>query len=199
MTKKKSKKPNKKAAIKKAKTTTKEKKKLVKNAKKKSVKKTTKKPVEKRATKTSENFTSVNIYLIFNGNCEEAFDFYKSIFGGTFTYMGRFKDMPPIPGKTMSEQEGNRIMHVSLPISKETSLMGSDSSDEYGHATVIGTNFSVSVNAKSQAEADRIFNALAEGGRVNMPMEKTFWGAYFGMLVDKFGIQWMVNFDFNAK
>ena len=138
---------------------------------------------------------TVNVYLTFNGNTEEAFNFYKSVFGGEFTYIGRFKDMPtdencPPPSK----EEGNRIMHVSLPISKETILMASDSTSFSGDVT-FGNNFSVSINADSKEEADKLFNGLSTGGNIIMPMEKTFWGAYFGMFTDKFGINWMVNFD----
>jgi len=139
---------------------------------------------------------TVNIYLTFNGNCEEVFTFYKSVFGGEFPYVGHFKEMPPMEGsKPLSEEEGNRIMHMSLPISKETSLMGSDCLDGFGPPTVAGNNFSVSISAGSQEEADRLFNGLSAGGMVTMPLSKTFWSAYFGMFVDKFGIQWMVGVD----
>lgn len=136
---------------------------------------------------------TLNPYLTFDGNCEEAFNFYKSVFGGEFPYLGRFKDMPskdPIP-----DSEKEKIMHVSLPISKECILMGSDSSAAFGKATVIGNNISLSVNAGSKAEADKLFNGLSGGGKITMPLNDTFWGAYFGMLTDKFGIHWMVNFD----
>ena len=138
---------------------------------------------------------SVNVYLTFNGNTEEAFNFYKSVFGGEFTYMGKFKDMPAdenCPPPTPEEE--NRVMHVSLPISAETVLMGSDSTSFSGDVT-FGNNFAVSINANSKDEADRLFNGLSAGGKVTMPMEKTFWGSYFGMFTDKFGINWMVNFD----
>lgn len=139
---------------------------------------------------------TINPYLTFNGNCEEAFTFYKSVFGGEFPYIGKFKDMPPAEGSApMPESEGEKIMHVSLPISKETILMGSDSSEAYGQATIIGNNFSISINTDSTEEADRLFNGLSAGGTVTMPMNKTFWGAYFGMFTDKFGINWMINFD----
>ncbi|HEX8561342.1 MAG TPA: VOC family protein [Flavobacterium sp.] len=138
---------------------------------------------------------AINPYLTFNGNCEEAFTFYKSVFGGDFPYIGRYSEMPPTEGKPVSPEEANKIMHVCLPISKETSLMGSDSSDAYGHATIVGNNISVSVNADSKEEAVRIFDGLSAGGRVTMPLEKTFWGAWFGMFTDKFDINWMVNFD----
>jgi PhnB protein len=135
----------------------------------------------------------INPYLTFKDNCEEAFGFYKSVFGGEFQYVGRFKDMPPTDGKPMPASEGEKIMHISLPISKETVLMGSDSSEEYGHATVVGNNFSISINAASTEEADKLYNGLSAGGKAVMPMNKTFWGSYFGMLTDKFGIQWMVS------
>ncbi|HKC67345.1 MAG TPA: VOC family protein [Bacteroidia bacterium] len=139
---------------------------------------------------------SINPYITFNGNCEEAFMFYKSVFGGHFPYVGRFKEMPPMEGHPpMPASEGEKIMHISLPISKETILMGSDSSEAFGHATIVGNNFSISINATSEAEADKLFHGLSAGGHVTMPLGKTFWGAYFGMFTDKFGIQWMVNFD----
>ena len=139
---------------------------------------------------------SVNVYLTFNGTTEEAFNFYKSVFGGEFSYIGKFKDMPaddncPPP----TEEEGNRIMHVSLPISKETVLMASDSTSGSGGDVTFGNNFAVSINGDSKEEADRLFNGLSAGGTVIMPMADTFWGAYFGMFTDKFGINWMVNFD----
>ncbi|MCB9235528.1 MAG: VOC family protein [Bacteroidia bacterium] len=139
--------------------------------------------------------TTVNAYLTFNGNCEEAFKFYQSVFGGEIPYIGRFKDMPPSEdGKGMSPEEGNLIMHVSLPISKETVLMGSDTGGEWAKGFTQGNNFSISINTDSKAEADRLFNGLSNGGTVTMPMNSTFWGDYFGMFTDKFGISWMVSF-----
>ncbi|RZK12616.1 MAG: VOC family protein [Flavobacterium sp.] len=138
----------------------------------------------------------INPYLTFDGKCEEAFKFYQSVFGGEFPFFGKFKDMPPMEGHPpLSEEDGNKIMHVSLPISKETILMGSDSLASFGQTTIIGNNYAVSINTDSQEEADKLFNGLSHGGNVTMPMEKTFWGAYFGMFTDKFGIHWMVNFD----
>ena len=138
---------------------------------------------------------TVNVYLTFKDNCEAAFNFYKSIFGGEFDYIGKFKDMPPMDGKTCPPEEGEKIMHVSLPISKETILMGSDSSAAFGPEPVMGNNFSISIKADSMEEADHFFNSLSAGGKIGMPMNKTFWGAYFGMFTDQFGINWMVNFD----
>jgi len=141
---------------------------------------------------------AVNPYLTFTGNCEEAFNFYKSVFGGNFPYVGRFKDMPPIPDKPIPADQGEKIMHISLPIGN-TILMGSDSSEAFGHVSVIGNNFSISVNTDSEDEANKVFNGISAGGTVTMPMNKTFWGAYFGMCIDKFGIAWMINFDYNQK
>ena len=138
---------------------------------------------------------TVNIYLTFNGNAEEAFLFYKSVFGGEFAHIGKFKDMPADEnGPQITEEEGNRIMHVALPISKETILMASDTTAAHGDVT-FGNNFSVSINTDSAAEADKLFDGLSAGGNIIMPMEKTFWGAYFGMFTDKFNINWMINFD----
>ncbi|AWA31456.1 VOC family protein [Flavobacterium magnum] len=138
---------------------------------------------------------AVNPYLTFNGTCEAAFNLYKSVFGGEFPYIGRFGDMPPSEdGKRCTPAEADLIMHVSLMIG-DTVLMGSDAPGEYGEKLVIGNNYSVSINTDSREEADRIFAGLSDGGTVMMPMENTFWGAYFGMFTDKFGIHWMVNFD----
>lgn len=139
---------------------------------------------------------TVNVYLTFNGNCLEAFQFYKSVFGGEFPYVGKFNEMPPQEGmKAMPAEDGEKIMHISLPVSKETILMGSDTGGEWSAGFTPGNNFSISINAESKEEADKLFSGLSAGGRVTMPMNKTFWGSYFGMFTDKFGINWMVNFD----
>ncbi|MCF6403086.1 VOC family protein [Chitinophaga filiformis] len=143
---------------------------------------------------------TVNVYLTFNGNCEEAFNFYKSVFGGEFPYIGRFGEMPHGEGgMKVGPEDANKIMHVSLPISKETMLMGSDSGGEWASNYKEGNNFSISVNAGDRQEADKLFGGLSAGGRVTMPMADTFWGAYFGMFTDKFGINWMVNYDDPSK
>ncbi|MCC7025866.1 MAG: VOC family protein [Saprospiraceae bacterium] len=139
---------------------------------------------------------TVNIYLTFNGNCLEAFNFYKSVFGGDFPYVGKFNEMPPQEGMPpMSAEDGEKIMHISLPISTETMLMGSDTGGEWSSNFSIGNNFSISVNTQSTQEADQLFNGLSLDGQITMPLAKTFWGSYFGMLTDKFGINWMVSFD----
>jgi PhnB protein len=135
---------------------------------------------------------AVNTYLIFNGNCEEAFQFYKSVFGGEFQYVGKYKDAPPEDGgEVVSEEDSNRIMHVSLPIGSSV-LMGSDSHSRFGDVG-FGDNFSISISAESTEEADKIFGGLTAEGRVDMPMQKTFWSPYFGMLKDKFGVNWMID------
>src|SRR5690606_30304254 len=113
--------------------------------------------------------TTVNVYLTFNGNCREAFDFYKSVFGGEFAYIGTFGDMPPQEGSEMPDDEKERIMHVSLPVSKETILMGSDASSFSGNA-IFGNNFSVSINTDNKEDATRLFNKLSEGGIITMPL-----------------------------
>lgn len=140
--------------------------------------------------------TTVNAYLTFNGNCEEAFNFYKSVFGGEFQYLGRFSEMPADPSHPkISEEEAKRIMHVSLPIGAGTVLMGSDISEGFGQTIVTGNNFSISVNTDKNEEADRLFKALSVKGKVTMSMNQTFWGSYFGMLTDQFDINWMISVE----
>ncbi|MDQ1096603.1 MULTISPECIES: VOC family protein [Chryseobacterium] len=142
---------------------------------------------------------TVNVYLTFNGNCREAFDFYKSVFGGEFQYIGTFGDMPPSDDNPVPDEDKDGIMHVTLPISTETVLMGSDTGSAWSSGFVQGNNVAVSINTESQEEADRLFYGLSEGGQVTMPIAGTFWGAYFGMFADQFGIHWMVNYDDPSK
>lgn len=137
--------------------------------------------------------TVVNPYLTFQGNCEEAFNYYREVFGGEFSYLGRFGEMPPQEGVSISEDQANKIMHMSLPISKETILMGSDAGGEWAPDLVVGNNITLSVTAESKEDADRFFELLSDGGKVTMPMDQTFWGDYFGMCTDKFGINWMIS------
>ena len=141
---------------------------------------------------------TVNVYLTFDGNCEEAFLFYQSVFGGEISYIGRFKDMPVAEGcDPLPADQAEKIMHISLPISKETMLMGADLGGEWASSFTPGNNYSIMVGTDSREEADRIFLGLSEGGVASMPMQDAFWGDYFGMCSDKFGIQWMINFDPN--
>ncbi|MDR2496278.1 MAG: VOC family protein [Tannerellaceae bacterium] len=135
----------------------------------------------------------VNCYLAFNGTCEAAFNFYKSVFGSEFSYIGYYKDMPcdsPIP-----EENQNLVMHICLPISAETKLLGCDVTQGY----ISGNNVSIAITPESEDDALRIFNALSEGGTVIMPMEKTFWNSLFGMFTDKFGITWLVDYGLDCK
>lgn len=143
--------------------------------------------------------TTINVYLIFNGNCEKAFDYYKSVFGGEFKSLERFGTMPQDGGKKLSPEDDNKIMHVSLPISKETFLMGSDTGGDWAANYSAGNNFSLSLNLDNKKEADRLFKELSDGGAPVMPMAVTFWGSYFGMLMDKFGINWMISVEDNTK
>jgi PhnB protein len=134
----------------------------------------------------------INPYLNFSDNCEEAFTFYHAVFGGEAPQFMRFGD---VPGEAeMPSQAGAKIMHVALPISSETILMGSDRPAEMGPVTV-GDNVQISIQTESEEETQRIFNGLAAGGQVTMPLQDTFWGATFGMLTDKYGIHWMVNYE----
>lgn len=142
--------------------------------------------------------TTINPYLNFGSNCEEAFNFYKSVFGGEFLYIGRFSESEMECEQSPSESEANKIMHVSLPIGNGTILMGSDTPESFGPPTV-GNNFSISVNPDNEEEANRLFNGLSAGGTVLMPLGKTFFATAFGMCVDKFGIRWMVNYNENQK
>ena len=141
----------------------------------------------------------INPYLNFNGNCEEAFNHYKSIFGGEFTYVGRYSEMPADADHPLSDEDKNKIMHISLPFTKDNVLMGSDTGGAWASDFKVGNNISISINADSKEYADRIFNSLADGGQVTMPMSDTFWGDYFGMCTDKFGINWMMSFNENYK
>lgn len=140
--------------------------------------------------------TQINPYLTFNGDCEEAFNFYQSIFGGEFTLLMRFKDMPSTEGPEIDESHLDKISNIALPINKQCTLMGSDAHPAMGEVA-FGKNITLSVNVASKEEADKVFNALMIGGMVFMPMADVFWGAYFGMCEDKFGMNWMVNFETN--
>lgn len=134
-----------------------------------------------------------NIYLNFAGNTEEAFTFYKDALGVEFRMIQRFKD---VPGMQIPEADKNKIMHVALPLGNGNVLMGTDSLESMGQTLIQGNNFSISMNVESEMEADTLFAALSEGGIIEMALNKTFWGAYFGMFKDKFGIQWMINYEY---
>lgn len=140
---------------------------------------------------------SINPYIHFNGNAEEAFTFYRSVFGGEFAAIVRFKDMS-FEGAPNLEKEADKIMHIALPIGKNSVLMGSDTPEQLGKHSEMETRSKNYIGAESREEADRIFEGLSAGGQIEMPMEESPWGSYFGMFRDKFGIEWMVDFDLKA-
>ncbi len=139
---------------------------------------------------------AINTYLNFNGSTEEAFNFYKSVFGGEFAVLQRFRDTPEA-GK-VPDNEKDKIMHVALPIGKNT-LMGTDTLASMKQKAIAGNNFYVSISVDSKEEANELFGGLSEGGKIQMPLADTFWGGYFGMFTDKFGIQWMVSYEYKKK
>jgi PhnB protein len=143
---------------------------------------------------------TINPYLNFNGNTEEAFNFYKSVFGGEFAAVMRFGEVSQVEGcdgMKVAENERDKIMHIALPIGNGNVLMATDALESMGQTLTQGNNFSISINANSKEEADKLFGGLSEGGKVEMPLADAFWGDYFGMLQDKFGIRWMVSYNEN--
>lgn len=139
--------------------------------------------------------TKLNTYLNFAGNTEEAFTFYKSVFGGELTTIVRFKDMP-MEGVKIPKQDENKIMHIGLPIGADTILMATDTLPSLGQKLIVGNNVYISIHPDSKGEAVRIFNALAAGGAIEMPIADQPWGDYYGSFKDKFGVQWMVNYTY---
>jgi len=139
----------------------------------------------------------INPHINFNGNAEEAFSFYKSVFGGEFARVIRFKDLSnkefPI-----AENEANKIMHIALPIGKNT-LMGNDVPERMGKVSENENRSKIAITVDSRQEADKIFNGLSKGGAVEMPIGDSPWGSYFGMFRDKYGIEWMVDFPQNPN
>lgn len=137
----------------------------------------------------------VSTYLNFNGKTEEAFVFYRSVFGGEFNGgIHRFKDAPPAPGQPpLDVATGNMVIHVELALLGDHVLMGTDAPESMGFKLVQGNNAHINLEPDTRAEAERLFNGLSAGGKVEMPLQDMFWGAYFGSFRDKFGTQWMVN------
>lgn len=130
-------------------------------------------------------------YVTFNGNTEDAFNFYASALDGKITSLQRFGDAPH--GGQMSDEDKKKIMHVALEAPHGVKLMGNDHLDFMGESFVAGNNFSLSLHPDKQELADKLFNNLSAGGKVIVPMAKAPWGDYFGMFIDKFGIKWMIN------
>ncbi len=138
---------------------------------------------------------TINPYINFNGNAGEAFTFYKSVFGGEFTRVARFKDMAS-PEFQVAENEANKIMHICLPIGKNL-LMGNDVPESMGRTNENENRSKISINCESKIEADQLFNGLSAGGNIEFPIGDSPWGSYFGMFRDKYGIEWMVDFNPN--
>ena len=140
--------------------------------------------------------TTITPYLIFNGNCEEAFHFYEKVFGGRIIFIGRYKDVPQESRQIFSNSTDEQVMHATLKINTVTTLMGSDSVETYEKSKgVILNNFFLYINNPDQADTYRIFDELAVGGKIIMPMAPTFWSTHFGMVADKFGINWKITFE----
>lgn len=144
---------------------------------------------------------SVSTYLNFPGNTEQAFEFYRTVFGGDFADgVKRFGDNPPCPDQPpMSEKDRNLVMHVALPILGGHLLMGTDAPESMGFTLTEGNKVHINLHPDTRAETDRLFNALGEGGKIGMPLQEMFWGGYFGFLTDRFGINWMFNCEAPAN
>lgn len=138
--------------------------------------------------------TTLHSYLNFAGNAEKAFNFYKSVFGGEFSSLVRFKDLP-MEGVAVPEEDQDKMMHIGLPIGEDQMLMASDTLESLDQKLVQGNNVYISVHPESREEADRIFNALSGGGEIEMPIADQSWGDYYGSFKDKFGVMWMVNYS----
>ena len=138
----------------------------------------------------------INPHLLFKGNTEEALEFYKSVFGGEFAMILRMKDLPNDPNNPISESEGNKIMNIALPIGPTNILMGSDVAEQFmDQELVTGNRYTIAISAESKEEAEKIYHGLSAKGIVEIPLAESHWGSYFGMFADKFGIQWMIDFD----
>jgi len=139
----------------------------------------------------------INPHINFNGNAEEAFNFYKSVFGGEFAKIIRFKDLSG-PEYPVPENEANKIMHIALPIGKNI-LMANDVPESMGRTNENENRSKIAISAESREEADKLFSGLSAGGQIEIPIDDSPWGSYFGMFRDKYGIEWMVDFDPNHK
>ncbi len=139
---------------------------------------------------------TLNTYLFFDGNCKDAFEFYRSVFGGEFDTLMTYGDGPP--DMEVPDENKDQIMHVSLPVGSSV-LMGSDRWYAQPEPFAPGTNFGISILAENPEQSDDLFTKLSDGGTVKMKMEKVFWGAYFGSLTDRFGIDWMINCELPAE
>lgn len=136
---------------------------------------------------------NVDVYLHFNGNSEKAMNFYKKVFGGNFIAVQRYADVPG--SEKMSDEDKEKMIHISLKLTDTTTLMASDIITKMEDGIQFGSHFHICLQAASEKEADKLFAALSEDGKIEMPMSNTFWGAYFGMCLDQFDVRWMVNYS----
>ncbi len=136
----------------------------------------------------------LNPYLTFQGNCEEAFNFYRSVFGGEFTYVGRFSDIPSDEGLVIPEHKMNKIMHIALPLGNDCILMGSDCDEGFCPEVVVGNNVCLSISTASKEKADDLFEKLCNGGEITTQIGDVFWGSYYGTCTDRFGVSWMISY-----
>jgi PhnB protein len=135
----------------------------------------------------------INPHVNFNGNAEEAFTFYKSVFGGEFSKIIRFKDLAGT-GFPVSEKEENKIMHIALPIGKHSMLMANDVPEAMGRTNENENRSKIVITAESKEEADKLFNGLSAGGEIEGAIGDSPWGSYFGCFRDKYGIEWIVDY-----
>jgi PhnB protein len=135
---------------------------------------------------------AINPYLNFNGNTEEVFNFYRSVFGGEFRTVVRYRDTPE--ANRVVEADRDKLMHIALPVGKDNMLMATDMLESMGQHITQGNNFYISIFTESREETERIFKGLSADGKILTPLADTFWGDYFGRFTDKYGVKWMVNF-----
>ena len=136
----------------------------------------------------------INPHINYNGNAEEAFNFYKSVFGGDFARVVRFKDMPANPEYPIPDKEGNKIMHIELPVGPNV-LLGNDVPESMGRVNEKENRSKIYISTQSREEAEKLVTGLAAGGNVEVPLDDSPWGSYFGMFRDKYGIEWMVDYN----
>lgn len=151
------------------------------------------------ALKQKNSNIKVSTYLNFNGNTEDAFNFYKSVYGGEFITLQRFKDTPKEVQKNIPKKELNKIMHISLSIGKNHILMATEAPESMGFKLIEGNNHYISLEVTSKKDADEIYKKLSKDGKIEMALADAFWGAYYACFKDKFGIQWMISYTYPKK
>ena len=142
--------------------------------------------------------TKFNPHVTYNGNCEKAFDFYKTIFGGNYSKVIRYNEMHQESGApSVPAEVGNQIRHIELPLNNDTLLIGSDNAEHGSPELNVGNNLKISITTDERSEGERLFNALSQEGTVKVPFGDSFWGSFYGSLIDKFGIHWLIEVPIN--